>query len=111
MKKAIVFWLFLLLVAGPALTAQAQTSSEPEAYEAESQVSPSGGAMFGDAVVVRPFSLLLTALGVVGTAVTLPFSIPSGSVKAMSDKLIAKPFAFTFTRPLGVFPVDTVPWN
>ena len=113
MKKAILFWLVLLLVAGPVLTAHGQTSPD-ESYDdsAQRQQSPSGGAMAGDVLFVRPFGIIFTAAGVVATVISLPFSIPSGGVGAISQKLIAQPFAFTFTRPLGVFsPEFDVPWN
>jgi hypothetical protein len=33
----------------------------------------------------------------------LPFSIPSKSVGATVQTLVAEPFRYTFTRPIGVF--------
>jgi hypothetical protein len=112
MKKAILFWLFLALLVVPALTAQSQTSSEaPQNPSAQQQESPPAGAIIGDFVFIRPFAVIATAIGVVGTVATLPISVPSGSVGTVARKLIAEPFKFTFTRPLGTFPGDGVPWS
>lgn len=108
MKKAILFWLSLFLVAGPVLSAHSQTSSEPpHDYSVQRQAPPPAGAIIGDFIFLRPFCVIATALGVVGTVVTLPIAVPSGSVHAVAQKLVVEPFALTFTRPLGTFPTDT----
>lgn len=59
-----------------------------------------------DAVVVRPLGLAATVIGSVLTAVALPFTLPSGSVKASALELIVKPAEYTFKRPLGDFSRD-----
>ena len=113
MKKAILLWLSLALLVVPALTVQGQTqpsSETPKGYSVDRQELPSTGAILGDFIFLRPFCLIATAVGVLGTVATLPVSIPSGSVGAVAQKLVAEPFAFTFTRPLGTFPGDGVPW-
>ena len=112
MKKVILFWLSLFLVVAPVL-AHGQTSSEtPVGDGAQRQESPRAGAIIGDLIFVRPFGVIFTALGLVGTVVSLPIALPSGSTGTVAQKLIAEPFAFTFTRPLGVFsPELDVPWN
>ena len=111
MKKAILFWLFLALLAVPALTARSQTSSEtPRDYTAQQRESPPAGAILGDFIFIRPFAVIATAIGVVGTVATLPISVPSGSVGTAARSLIAEPFKFTFTRPLGTFSGESVPW-
>jgi hypothetical protein len=56
-----------------------------------------------DAVVMRPLGLVATVLGTALTVVALPFTIPSGSVKASARELIVKPVEYTFKRPLGDF--------
>jgi hypothetical protein len=73
-------------------------------------IAASGPAFGGDAdaipadlLVVRPIYLVGTVVGTVLFVVALPFSIPSGSVKMTANKLIAEPFKYTFTRPLGEF--------
>ena len=59
--------------------------------------------MVVDAVVLRPLGLVATVTGAVLTVVALPFTIPSGSVKASARTLILKPADYTFRRPLGDF--------
>lgn len=54
-----------------------------------------------DVALIRPVSL---AAVVVGTAVfiaSLPFTIPAGGVSKAARVLVAEPFAYTFTRPIG----------
>jgi hypothetical protein len=115
MKKAILCWLFLFLLVGPALSAHGETSSESaQGDSAHQQEPPSTGAILGDFIFIRPFGVIAVAVGVVATVATLPIAVPSGSVGTVAQKLVAEPFAFTFTRPLGVFPSDaassTYPW-
>jgi len=104
MKKAILFWLSLALLVVPALAAQAQASSETPDHQAlQQQEPPSTGAILGDFLFLRPACFVATVLGVVGTVASLPISVPSGSVGTVAQKLVAQPFALTFTRPLGTF--------
>ena len=111
MKKVILFWLSLFLVVGPAFCAHGETGSEPpHDYSVQQQEPPSTGAILGDFIFIRPFGVIATALGAVGTLITLPIAIPSQSTGVVAQQLIAKPFAFTFTRPLGTFPTDTDIW-
>ena len=60
-------------------------------------------AMFIDGVIVRPVSLVGTALGVVAFVVTLPFTLPTGQADEAGRKLVAEPAKYTFARPLGEF--------
>ena len=112
MNKTIVLLLTLALLVVPVVGAQGQTSSEAaRGYGAEQQESPPAGAILGDFIFVRPFSVIAVAVGIVATVASLPISIPSGSVGTVARKLIAEPFNFTFTRPLGTFYGDGVPWS
>jgi hypothetical protein len=57
-------------------------------------------------VIDVPIRILGLGLAVVGTTffiVTLPFALSSGSTGDAWDALVAEPFQFTFTRPLGKF--------
>ena len=57
-------------------------------------------------VIDVPIRILGLGLAVVGTAffiVSLPFALSSGSTGDAWDALVAEPFQFTFTRPLGKF--------
>lgn len=56
-----------------------------------------------DTLLVRPFGLAATLIGTAIFIVALPFSIPTGSTGKAADKLVADPFRYTFTRPLGNF--------
>ena len=88
MKKAILFWLFLFLLVGPALSAHGETSSETaQGYGAQQQEPPSTGAILGDFIFIRPFGVIAVAVGVVATVATLPIAIPSGSVGTVAQKL------------------------
>lgn len=59
--------------------------------------------MVVDLLVVRPLGLVATVAGTALTVVALPFTLPSGSVKASYQSLMAEPAAYTFERPLGEF--------
>ena len=57
-------------------------------------------------VIDVPIRILGLGLAMVGTAffiVALPFALSSGSTGDTWDVLVAEPFQFTFTRPLGKF--------
>ena len=57
-------------------------------------------------VIDVPIRILGLGLAMVGTAffiVALPFALSSGSTGDAWDALVAEPFQFTFTRPLGKF--------
>jgi hypothetical protein len=59
-----------------------------------------------DILLVRPASLAATVVGTALFIVSLPFSIPSQSVGSTAKTLIAEPFNYTFTRPIGEFNGD-----
>lgn len=59
------------------------------------------GQVAVDAVFVRPCCLVATALGSVLFVVSLPFALPSKSVRRAAHSLVISPAKSTFTRPLG----------
>ncbi len=59
--------------------------------------------MVADIVVARPLGLVSTVLGTVLTVISLPFTVPTGSVGDTARELIVKPAEYTFNRPLGDF--------
>jgi hypothetical protein len=59
--------------------------------------------MLADTVMVRPLTLIGTAVGVVTFVVTLPFSALGGNVGDAGRILVVDPAKYTFIRPLGVF--------
>ncbi len=62
-----------------------------------------GTDMVVDLVVMRPLGLAATVIGAVGFVVSLPFTIAGGNVGEVAQELVARPAAYTFTRPLGDF--------
>ena len=60
-------------------------------------------AMAADVIVARPAGLVAIALGTAVFIVALPFAAISGSVEPVARTLVAEPFKFTFTRPVGDF--------
>ena len=71
-----------------------------------SGVLPEGRPGPFEMVIDVPIRILSLGLAMVGTAffiVALPFALSSGSTGDAWDALVAEPFQFTFTRPLGKF--------
>jgi hypothetical protein len=92
MKKTIAAVLVLVMLSGVSSAAQAakETANPPSAEE-----------MALDVVLVRPLGIVSIAAGTVFFIVSLPFTIPSRSVGVAARRLVAEPFKFTFTRPIG----------
>jgi len=61
------------------------------------------GGMLADLFIVRPVALAGTVLGTAVFLVALPFTLPSGNVEETANTFVAKPFEYTFNRPLGDF--------
>jgi hypothetical protein len=57
----------------------------------------------GDLVLARPLGIVATVIGSAVFFVSLPFTIPSGSVSHTGAVMVGEPFNFTFRRPLGDF--------
>jgi hypothetical protein len=62
-----------------------------------------GMAIVADVLIARPVGLVSIVFGSVMYIVALPFSIPSDSVDKAGKLLVADPFKYTFSRPLGDF--------
>jgi hypothetical protein len=67
------------------------------------KAQPSAGAMFYDMFAVRPIGLVAIVSCTVVYVVALPFAIIGGNTKAATKKLVAEPWKYTFSRPVGVF--------
>jgi hypothetical protein len=59
------------------------------------------GQMAGDALVARPLGLCATVIGGALFVVSLPFSLLGRNTGDAFNYLVADPFKYTFTRPLG----------
>ncbi len=63
-----------------------------------------------DIGLVRPVSLVATAIGTAAFLVAFPFALASGSVSDTASALVAEPFEFTFARAPGDFRIySTIP--
>ena len=73
------------------------------AHEAGTISGDKGADMLVDALVIRPLGVVGTVLGAAATVLSLPFTVPSGSVGDAAHYLIVEPAEYTFKRPLGDF--------
>lgn len=81
------------------LTANAAATSYGYSEYADKEVT--GSKMMADAFLMRPFMLASTVVTTVTFIITLPFSALGGNVGESAEKLVKKPAAYTFVRPLG----------
>lgn len=65
--------------------------------------TPSAAAMGVDMVLVRPVSLVATAVGTGLFVVSLPFSLLGMNTGEAGKRLVVEPGKYTFVRPLGNF--------
>ena len=95
MKKTIAAVLILVMLSGVSSAAQVakETTNPPSAEE-----------MVFDVLLLRPLGIASLAAGTVFFVVALPFTLPSRSVGVSARRLVAEPFKFTFTRPIGERP-------
>lgn len=92
--------LYALLVSACFINAGPALRAEDRSIESTVMSSASCTADF---LLERPAGLCLTATGTIAFFVTLPFSILGKNVSETAEKFIARPFRYTFTRPLGHF--------
>jgi hypothetical protein len=64
---------------------------------------PSGEAMIGDALIVRPVSLVCLGVSSLVFLVGWPFAAAGGNADVAKQKLLKDPVHYTFKRPLGDF--------
>jgi hypothetical protein len=62
---------------------------------------PTAEGMFADLVFLRTVGVAGIIVGAAVFVATLPFTLPSKTVKKAAKKLVVAPAQFTFTRPLG----------
>jgi hypothetical protein len=56
-----------------------------------------------DLIAVRPLGFVTLTIGTVFFIASLPIGVVSGSTDKTAKALVADPFNYTFTRPLGDF--------
>ena len=86
-----------------AITSIVYVTGANAAYNDQEAEKPTAGTMLADTVMVRPLTLVGTAVGAVAFVVTLPFSALGGNVGEAGQILVVDPAKYTFVRPLGVF--------
>ena len=64
---------------------------------------PTFGAMTYDLFLMRPFGAVATILGAGVFVISLPLTAITGTVDLAGKKMVAEPFKFTITRPLGTW--------
>lgn len=73
------------------------------ALDPEADRVPSASEVFIDAALIRPLGVVTLVSGAAVWLVSLPFTLPSGSVGKATDALLTKPYKHTFKRPVGQF--------
>jgi hypothetical protein len=72
-------------------------------YKSQDQQRPTtrGDAVILDLVLLRPFGLIASALGLVTSVAATPFALISHSEGETYRALVVEPLGYTFKRPLG----------
>jgi hypothetical protein len=83
------------------LTAVCMFALPMHAQAQEIDETPSAAAMAFDGLIVRPLTLVATAVGTVIWVATLPFSLLGGNAGDAADVLVLTPAKATFVRCLG----------
>ncbi|MDP2689731.1 MAG: hypothetical protein Q8P48_06435 [Deltaproteobacteria bacterium] len=91
MKKTFAVFAFLLVF----------LASSTAAIAEETGREPGAGEIMFDLILTRPLGIAALAAGTAVFIVGIPFSLPAGGVGLTARKLVAEPFAFTFTRAVG----------
>jgi hypothetical protein len=71
---------------------------------------PSDADIIVDVLLVRPISIVAIVTGSVIFVVSMPFTLPTGSGKIVSQRLVEDPVEFTFVRPVGDFDYKLGTW-
>jgi hypothetical protein len=105
-KKILVVMLALSLVCALSGTSTAgvlgySLDRADRGFKDPPDVEPSATVVVLDGLIARPLGLGTTLGGTGLFIVTLPFSIPSGSVEQSARGMIGRPGGYTFIRPMG----------
>ena len=63
-------------------------------------------AIVADVFIARPLGIMATLAGSALYVVSLPFTVPARGTEQAKRVLVAYPFHYTFSRPLGEFHDD-----
>ena len=117
MVKLMIKWLQVLVLGTGLLVAMVstadddvdqltavETGTDQAQYDDEVMTErPGYGAIVVDAAIARPLGIVGTALGAAVWVVTLPFTLPTGTVGEAGQSLVVDPAVTTFYRCLGCF--------
>ena len=102
MRKSITVMVVMMISLSISLTpvaAMAQEDTGVYVYDS----GPSGEAMIGDALIVRPVSLVCLGVTSLVFLIGWPFAAAGGNQAEAKQKLLKDPVEYTFKRPLGDF--------
>lgn len=100
MRRFVSVLIVVALILGSISVATAWAGDGAATWSQEDQ-TPQGEWILADLLIMRPLGIAACAVGFAGSVLALPFAAMSNSDKDVSRRLIAEPFAYTFTRPLG----------
>ena len=75
-------------------------AQEQAAYDTPESETPVTDVMY-DALLMRPVGVIALGVGAVTFIISLPITLPLGEAGRTARELVAAPFNFTFTRPIG----------
>jgi hypothetical protein len=101
MRKLITYMVVMMISLTLSLAPAAMAQEDTGVYIYES--GPSGEAMIGDALIVRPVSLVCLGVTSLVFLVGWPFAAAGGNQADAKQKLLKDPVEYTFKRPLGDF--------
>lgn len=64
-----------------------------------------------DVALIRPVGIVSVVVGTALFILSLPVSIPSGSVGTVANSLVKDSFEYTFIRPVGNFDYELGTWG
>lgn len=102
MRKLITYTVVMLLSLSISLapvSALAMGDNDVFVYRS----APSGEAMIGDALIVRPVSLVCLGVTSLVFLIGWPFAAAGGNEEEAKQTLLKDPVQYTFKRPLGDF--------
>ena len=102
MRKLITYMVVMMISLSFSLTPVAAMAQEDTAVNIYGS-GPSGEAMIGDALIVRPVSLVCLGVTSLVFLVGWPFAAAGGNQAEAKQKLLKDPVDYTFKRPLGDF--------
>jgi len=102
MRKLITYMVVMMISLSFSLTPVAAMAQEDAAVNIYSS-GPTGEAMIGDALIVRPVSLVCLGVTSLVFLIGWPFAAAGGNQAEAKQKLLKDPVDYTFKRPLGDF--------